>query len=149
MRSKLDGYAMEIELQPAEAQAVLKLERRRRQSARRRAFRESGYFNEPARFCQECIDWPDGRGLISYQGDAMERLNRNHRLAVRGPRGASKTTIAALLVLWFAITREMAAQTTRRRWKIGTTAGSNRQLIEFLWPEIEKWSRRLKWNMIG
>jgi len=139
----------ELELQSSDVQHFLKLERRRRQVKRRRGFVEAGYFDQPARFARECINWPDGRGLIHYQAEAMERLNGSHRLALRGPRGASKTTIAAICVLWFAITREMAANYTGRRWKIGTTAGSNRQLTEFLWPEIEKWSRRLRWDMIG
>lgn len=139
----------ELELQSSEAQHFLRLQLRRRQSARRRRFVEAGYFDSPERFCRDCINWPEGRSLIDYQGEAMERLNRNHRLAVRGPRGASKTAIAAFVILWFAITREMAAEYTGRRWKIATTAGSNRQLIEFLWPEIEKWAPRIKWDVVG
>ena len=135
----------ELELQSSEALHLLKLEQRRRQIRKRRSFVEAGYFDEPERFCRECINWPTGRSLIDYQGEAMERLNRSHRLAVRGPRGASKTAIAAFVILWFAITREMAG----RRWKIATTAGSNRQLIEFLWPEIEKWAPRIKWDVVG
>jgi len=34
-------------------------------------------------------------------------------------------------------------------WKIPTTASVWRQLEKFLWPEVHKWARRLKWDQIG
>lgn len=135
----------ELELRSTEVEHCLKLERRRRKAAKRRAFLEADYFHRPAAFVRECIAWPPGRGPFPYQPPVLETLHRDHRVALRGPRGATKTTIAAWAVLHFAITREIAGVD----WKIGTTAGSNRQLVEFLWPEIKKWSMKLRWDIIG
>jgi hypothetical protein len=54
-----------------------------------------------------------------------------------------KTALMAWLILWFAITRD------GEDWKIPTTASNWRQLKEYLWPEVHKWSRKLKWDVIG
>lgn len=54
------------------------------------------------------------------------------------------TSISALVVLWFALTRDAE----RVDWKIITTAGAWRQLDHFLWPEIHKWAKRLRWDVI-
>lgn len=55
------------------------------------------------------------------------------------------TTLNALAVLWFAITRDQAGVD----WKVATTAGAWRQLEKYLWPEIKKWSRKLRWDKLG
>ncbi len=55
------------------------------------------------------------------------------------------TSSVAWIVLWFALTRDLAGVD----WKIPMTAGSWRQLTKFAWPEIHKWARRLKWDVIG
>lgn len=48
-------------------------------------------------------------------------------------------------MLWFALTRDAAG----RDWKVVTTAGAWRQLKEYLWPEIKKWARLVKWDELG
>ena len=55
------------------------------------------------------------------------------------------TTTTALAVLWFALTRDAAA----RDWKCVTTAGAWRQLERYLWPEIRKWTRLIRWDFLG
>jgi hypothetical protein len=100
------------------------------------------YFHHPDRWAQECIEWPAGHHLIDYQAEAMRQLALHHRHAFRGPRGTGKTTVAALLLLHFAITRSLA----EIDWKCVTTANYWRQLQRFLWPEVHKWQRRIKWN---
>lgn len=62
---------------------------------------------------------------------------------MRGPHGLGKTALAAWAVLWFALTRE------GEDWKIITTASAWRQLDVYLWPEIHKWSRLLRWEQLG
>lgn len=64
-------------------------------------------------------------------------------MAVRGPRGLGKTALAAWVILWYAVTRDGLD------WKIPTTAGAWVQLSKFLWPEIHKWARALKWEELG
>ena len=54
------------------------------------------------------------------------------------------SAIAALTIWWFALTRDA----TQTDWKVVTTAGAWRQLIQYLWPELKKWSTRLKWDKI-
>jgi hypothetical protein len=67
------------------------------------------------------------------------------RVAVRGPHGLGKTAVAALAILWFALTRDDAGID----WKIPTTASAWRQLEKYLWPEVHKWAAKLKWRRIG
>ncbi len=55
------------------------------------------------------------------------------------------STTSALAVLWFALTRDAAG----RDWKCVTTAGAWRQLTHYLWPEIRKWSRLIRWDVLG
>jgi len=65
------------------------------------------------------------------------------RVSAVGPHGLGKSAQSAILVLWYALTRD------GRDWKAITTASVWRQLDEFLWPEIHKWARLIKWDMVG
>lgn len=119
-----------------------------------RRFERSGaelYLNDPIGFARNAIRWgtpkdnaPPGYepGLTPYQQDILHRLVTNRRVAVRGPHGLGKSTTAATLILWFAITREAA----RLDWKCVTTAGSWHQLEHYLWPEVHKWAARVDWG---
>jgi hypothetical protein len=75
----------------------------------------------------------------------LRALSEHHRVSVRGPHGLGKTALSSWVVLWFALTREAAGID----WKIPTTASAWRQLTKFLWPEIDKWAKRLDWKKIG
>lgn len=55
------------------------------------------------------------------------------------------SALGALTTLWFATTRDAAGVD----WKVITTASAWRALTRFLWPEIHKWSRRIKWDVLG
>jgi len=90
----------------------------------------------------ECVSWPEGKGPTPYQLDSARLLVTNHRHTVRGPRGLGKTTLAALVILWFGLTRSLH----KKDWKCVSTANYWRQLQKFLWPEIHKWILRLKWD---
>lgn len=103
------------------------------------------YYDSPALFATECINWPVGRGLADYQVEILDAITKHHRVCVRGPHGLGKTAQAALAILWFAITRNA----DNRDWKCVTTAGAWRQLEFYLWPEIKKWAKRLKWDVLG
>jgi hypothetical protein len=83
------------------------------------------YFHDPVGFARDCIDWGKDGGLTFYQDEILEMLRDHKRVSVRGPHGLGKSTITAVTVLWFAITRD-AAQVD---WKVVTTAGAWRQLI--------------------
>lgn len=89
--------------------------------------------------------WPAGDGPTDYQQEIIARLPESRRIAVRGPHGLGKTALASWLVLWFALSRDAAGVD----WKIVTTASAWRQLTHFLWPEVRKWARRLRWNRLG
>lgn len=105
----------------------------------------SRFYHSPSLFAGECIDWRKGNGLTPYQTEILDAVPLHKRVAVRGPHGLGKTTNAALLVLWFALTREQAGID----WKVATTAGAWRQLIHYLWPEIRKWAHRTQWDVFG
>lgn len=98
------------------------------------------FFDDPVGWVGEFVDFS---GLTGYQAEVMSSLVGSGRVAVRGPHGLGKTTAAALLVHWFAQTRDGLD------WKALTTAGAWRQLVKYLWPEVHKWSRRLRWDRLG
>ncbi len=101
------------------------------------------YRDDPVAFVEECVAWRPGEGMTDYQRDILATLVAHRRIAVRGPHGLGKTALAAWVTLWFSLTRD------GEDWKLLTTAGAWRQLAKFLWPEIGKWSRRLRWDIIG
>lgn len=103
------------------------------------------YYREPYTFVTDCFQWRDGQGPTSYQRDILSVLAERKRMAVRGPHGLGKTAVNAWTVLWFALTRDDAGID----WKIPTTASAWRQLTKYLWPEIHKWARRLRWDALG
>ena len=118
-----------------------------------RRFEKSGadlYLHDPVGFARDCIRWavPAGSseptGLTVYQCEVLDELIARRRVAVRGPHGLGKTTTFAMVILWFAITREAA----RIDWKIPTTAGSWGQLRNYLWPEVHKWAARVDWGRL-
>ena len=114
-------------------------------SERYRAFAPT-YRDDPVAFAHDCIRWREGQGLAPYQEEILAMLPVKRRVAVYGPHGLGKTTLSALLVLWYALTRDADLN---EDWKVATTAGSWRQLIRYLWPEIHKWAMRLRWDKIG
>lgn len=105
-------------------------------------FRKS-YWHDPVGFARDCVIWEASDGLTPYQQDILYNLPRQKRISVRGPHGLGKSCMAALSILWFALTRD------GDDWKVATTASAWRQLEKFLWPEVHKWSRRLNWPRIG
>lgn len=62
---------------------------------------------------------------------------------MRGPHGLGKTALSAWATLWFSLTRD------GEDWKVITTASAWRQLEVYLWPEIHKWARMLRWDVLG
>ena len=82
--------------------------------------------------------------MHDYQADGLEALVGNGRLAVRSPHGVGKTTLAAWALLWFALTRDGDVD-----WKIPVTASNWRQVKNYLWPEVHKWVRRIRWDVVG
>ncbi|MGH3168261.1 MAG: hypothetical protein ACRDN0_20555, partial [Trebonia sp.] len=118
---------------------------RRRLAEARQAVKKdvARYYDDPLGFAADCIDWR-GEGLTAYQQEIIGSLAERKRIAVRGPHGLGKSTVAAVTVLWFALTSDAAGAD----WKAVTTAGAWRQLTNYLWPEIHKWSGRLRWDKV-
>ncbi len=114
------------------------------QAERARRAQRRGYRADPVAWATDYIAWQPGEGLAPYQAEGLTALARRRRAAIRAPHTAGKTMLAALAVLWFADTRDGLDD-----WKIPTTAGSWLQLIQYLWPEIHKWARRLRWERMG
>lgn len=136
---------------PIEAQVLLrdqlaaKLAELERESNQR-------YYNDPVTFARECIDWGSGTGLTPYQQEILHALvskkrGNTCRAAVRGPHTLGKTTVAAIAILWFALTRDNLPD--KSDWKVVTTASVSRQLTDFLWPEVRKWANRVRWDKVG
>lgn len=126
----------------------LRLEKERRERNRGPAASpystfQSKYRNDLKGFAHDAIDWGQDGGPAPYQDDVFEALPAVHRACVRGPHGLGKTALAAVTILWFALTRD------GDDWKVATTASAWRQLTKFLWPEIKKWTRRIRWDVVG
>jgi hypothetical protein len=101
------------------------------------------YRDDPAAFVRDCIAWRPGEGPTDYQVEILDQLVARRRAAVRGPHSLGKTALAAWVILWFALTRE------GEDWKIPCTASAWRQLTHYLFPELRKWARRLRWERLG
>ncbi len=104
---------------------------------------QNRYRDDTVAFAMDCIDWKDSPGLTHYQQQIIGDFQVYDRQAVRGPRGLGKTTMAAIIILAWALTHD------GEDWKVGTTASVWRQLEDYLWPEVHKWAARLKWDKIG
>lgn len=103
------------------------------------------YYHDPVAFAHDCLSWEKGEGLAPYQEEILAALVDKGRVAQRGPRGLGKSSISAIALLWFSLTREAAGVD----WKCLTTAGGWHQLETYLWPEIHRWVTRLRWDRIG
>lgn len=128
---------------PPEAKQQLLEELQRRQGSRVGLLFKKQYRGDPVAFVRDCFNWREGEQPAAYQNEILAELPAKKRVTVRSPHGAGKTTLAAWIILWFALTRD------GEDWKIPTTASSWRQLTKFLWPEIHKWTRKLKWDRVG
>jgi hypothetical protein len=106
--------------------------------ARTRAAR---WYASPQEWTRECLRVD----LAGYQGDVLDAIPRHKRVALRGPHGLGKSFLGAIVVNWFATTRDMAG----KEWKIITTASAWRHLEVYLWPEIHKWAKRIDFETLG
>lgn len=97
--------------------------------------------NSPVAWADECLKV----NLTGYQGEVLDALPVERRVAVKGPHGLGKSFMGAVLVNWFATTRDLAG----RDWKIITTASAWRHLEVYLWPEIHKWANRIDFTTLG
>lgn len=122
------------------------LDEKQRGAASGGALPASRFYTDPIAFASECIDFGDGEddGLTAYQVDILAHLPTEKRVAVRGPHGLGKSTLSAIAILWFALTRDSAGVD----WKVASTAGAWRQLERYLWPEIHKWAKRIRWDRL-
>jgi len=100
-------------------------------------------WGDPGEFVLECFEWGRGEGPTPYQLEVLRKLKTQRRVAIRGPHGLGKTALASWIVLWFALTRD------GKDWKAPCTASAWRQLTHYLFPEIRKWARRLRWDKLG
>ena len=107
---------------------------------------QNRYRNDFAGFIRDCIIWKEGEGPSFYQEEIARDLVTYKRECDRGPHGLGKTALIAWAVHWFALTNDGDVE---HDWKIPITASAWRQLTKFAWPEIKKWSRRLRWDVIG
>lgn len=103
------------------------------------------YRNDPVAFVHDCFIWGPGQGPVSYQDELLAALPERKRVSGRGPHGLGKTALAAWAILWFALTRDALGED----WKVPVTASAWRQLAKYLFPELHKWARRLRWNRLG
>jgi hypothetical protein len=103
------------------------------------------YFDHPGLWVQEYIEFPEGEHPTDYQIEVLEAIPVKKKVSARGPHGLGKTALAAWAVLWFALTRDRAGLD----WKVATTASKWRQLEQFLWPEVHKWARKIRWDKLG
>tara|TARA_Y100000034_G_scaffold46117_1_gene56695 strand:+ start:8069 stop:9649 length:1581 start_codon:yes stop_codon:yes gene_type:complete len=103
------------------------------------------YYDRPDLFFQEAVYWKKDEQPTDYQLNIARSVQSKRRVSVRSPHGVGKTASAALIILWFALTRDAAGDD----WKIVTTAGRWSQLRQYLWPEVHKWAKRLERKKIG
>ena len=142
LRAALPAAALRVKLRQQHEEAATRFVRR--------------YWTWPAGFVKECLTWPTptvdrpADGPTYYQEEILREIPNYHRFSCRGPHGLGKTALMSWLVHWFALTRDRCPYHEGGcDWKVVTTASVWRQLDRYLWPEIKKWGRRIKWDMVG
>lgn len=115
----------------------------RLETASRYQLNQLRYEQDPVGWVDAFVRFPPGEGLAPYQRDILRGLVLRRRVTVRAPHGAGKSGLSALIILWFATTRD------GMDWKVVTTASLWRQLTKYLWPEVHKWSRLIDWPKLG
>lgn len=103
--------------------------------------RLSRWLSSPRTWADECLKVK----LTGYQGEVLDAIVAEKRVAIRGPHGLGKSFLGAIVVNWFATTRDLAGL----EWKIITTASAWRHLEVYLWPEIHKWAGRIDFEALG
>lgn len=104
---------------------------------------QNRYLNDPIAFVHDHLRWQEGRKPTDYQEAILAAMVEHKRVAVRGPHGLGKSALAAWAVLWRVLTWE------GEDYKVPTLASVWRQLSAYLWPEIHKWARAVKWEGTG
>lgn len=112
---------------------------------------QNQYRNDRIAFVHDCFDWsktvsvkfPDGQRPAPYQDDIVSLVDTHNRVAVRACHGSGKSAVGSWLIHHFALTMD------GEDWKCPTTASVWRQLMKYLWPEVHKWMRLIKWDYIG
>jgi hypothetical protein len=99
------------------------------------------WMHSPTCWAADCLS----ARLAGYQEEVLDALPVKRRVALRGPHGLGKSFLGAVLVNWFASTRDLAGVD----WKIITTASAWRHLEVYLWPEIHKWAGRIDFTTLG
>jgi hypothetical protein len=99
------------------------------------------WWSSPVAWARDCLK----ADLPGYQAEVLDALPVRHRVAVKGPHGLGKSFMGAVLVNWFATTRDLRSAD----WKIITTASAWRHLEVYLWPEIHKWAHRIDFVTLG
>lgn len=102
------------------------------------------YWDDPAAFVQDCFTWRDDEQPSPYQLEILTALVIHKRVSARGPHGLGKSAMASWVILWFALTRDGVTD-----WKVPATASVWRQLQKFLFPELRKWAKRIRWDVVG
>jgi len=70
-----------------------------------------------------------------WQWEALDAISHKDRVAIRSGHGVGKTAFLSIIIIWFMI--------TRGECKIPCTAPSGHQLEDILWPEVNKWVKKL------
>jgi hypothetical protein len=99
---------------------------------------QAAYRHNPLAFVHDCFDWSKGEGPTHYQEQALAELPLRHRIAMYGPRGLGKSALMSWLIWWALLTVSDV--------KVPITAGDWGQLEKYLWPEIHKWGKLLRWG---
>lgn len=102
------------------------------------------YWNDPAAFVVDCINFPDGKKPYPHQLEILSMIKPFEPISPTGPRSLGKTALSAWALLWFALTRD-----GKTDWKIITTASVFDQMTMYFWPEVRKWSSMVNWDKVG
>lgn len=102
------------------------------------------YREDRIAFVYDCFNWKPGKSPKEYQLQALGALDSGYsRVAIQSLHGVGKTTTMSWIALHFALTRD------GDDWKGIATASAWRQLKIYLFPEVHKWARLIKWEKVS
>jgi hypothetical protein len=97
-------------------------------------------------FTHDCFSWRPGRSPTRYQDDITGLIGEGGKTCIQSLHGTGKSTVLAWFILWYALTRDGDEW---HDWKCPVTASVWRQLQHYLFPEVHKWARLLRFEKVG
>jgi hypothetical protein len=107
---------------------------------------KSTYRRDMTGFTHDCFKWRQDRKPTDYQDDITGLIGEGGKTCIQSLHGTGKSTTLSWFILWYSLTRDGDPVSD---WKLPITASVWRQLQHYLFPEVRKWAKLLRFEKVG